>query len=118
MTTLEMFRGDNKTINLRFTKGGVVQDITNWMIFFTAKRYISDTDAQAIMRKNNISMSDVLITNGSQGLATVSIFPADTSSLEYSELALTCDVQARDTSGKVSTTGFNLIVLPDVTRAA
>ncbi len=118
MTTLQMFRGDDKTIDLHFTKNGVAQDISNWMIFFTAKRKLADTDAQAIMRKNNITMSDVTITNGPQGLATVSIAPADTSSLEDSELALTCDVQARDANGIVSTTGYiNLIILPDVTRA-
>jgi len=48
MTTLKMFRGDDRTINLRFTKSGVVQDITDWMIFFTAKRNLADTDTQAI----------------------------------------------------------------------
>jgi len=63
-------------------------------------------------------MSDILITNGPQGLATVAILPTDTSSLEDSELALTCDVQVRDANGIVSTTGYiHLLVLPDVTRA-
>src|SRR3990167_3636554 len=115
MSSLQMFRGDHRTINLRFTKNGVKQNISGWTIYFTAKRKLTDTDPQAIFQKNTTSGSGLTIMDAPNGLAEVAVVPVDTSGLEDSEVALICDVQAKDTSGQVATTGYvNLIILPDV----
>ncbi len=117
MSSLKMFRGDNKTVNLRFTKNGVKQNITGWTIHFTAKRKLTDTDPQAIFQKKTTSGSGITIIDGNNGLAEVAIVPVDTSGLEDSEVSLICDVQAKDASSQVATTGYvNLVVQPDITR--
>ena len=114
---MKMFRGDHETVNLRFTKDGVKQNITGWSIYFTAKRKLTDTDPQAIFQKNTTSGSGVTITDAANGLAEVAVVPVDTSGLEDTEVSLICDVQAKDASSQVATTGYvNLVVQPDVSR--
>ncbi len=115
---VEMFRGDTKQVNLTFKKDGVSQNITGWSIWFTAKRAIADADSAAVFRKTSSTGSGIVITSAVNGEAQVTISPSDTNSLEDVEVNLICDVQAKDGSLNIVTTGYvRLLIKPDVTRS-
>jgi hypothetical protein len=55
---LDIYRGDNYSWEFHFTSAGVEENITGWTIYFTAKRYITDPDDQAIIQKIITSHTD------------------------------------------------------------
>jgi hypothetical protein len=59
---IDLYKGDDYSWEFRFTSAGTVQDITGWTIYFTIKRYITDTDANAIIQKIITNHTDP--TNG------------------------------------------------------
>lgn len=73
MANLTGFRGD--TFNLRFslTTGtpATTVNLTGATVFFTLKERVSDSDAQATVRKNTPAVSG--ITTGEAGAITVNI---------------------------------------------
>lgn len=70
-------KGDDVDLNLAFTdSNGDAQDITDWTIRLMLKTNISDTDEQAVV---NV---DATITDGSSGLATITIPNTTTDDLE------------------------------------
>jgi len=48
---LELFKGATKTLEIIVTENGVAFDITNWTIYFTVKKYLTDDDEDAEIRK-------------------------------------------------------------------
>ncbi len=48
---LELFKGATKTLEIIVTENGVAFDITNWTIYFTVKKYLTDTDENAEIHK-------------------------------------------------------------------
>ena len=71
--TIEIYKGDNYSWEFHFTSAGVVENITGWSIYFTAKRYITDTDSQAIIQKIITTH-----TNPTQGISQLSFSHTET----------------------------------------
>jgi len=58
-TNLEVTRGDTKSYQLKFKdENGNAVDITGWTVYFTVKRKVNDTDANAVIVKNVTSHTD------------------------------------------------------------
>lgn len=116
MTTLRMFRGDDRTWNLAFTKDGVAQNITGWSIWVTGKVAYTSDDTVKVFQKT--VGSGVTVVNAAGGLATFTLSASDTNSLGNERVTLKCDVQVKDSSNNIVTTQiFDLIVDPEATRS-
>ena len=116
MTTLHMFRGDNRTFNLAFTKDGVAQNITGWLIWVTAKTAYTSTDTGNIFQKT--IGTGVTVVSAVGGTATFDVDDSDTNGFANERVTLICDVQVKDTPGNIVTAAlFQLIVDPEVTRS-
>ncbi len=100
-------RGDTKRFNLKLTRkdaNGVAQpeNLTGTVLWFTAKERVSDTYANALIRKSNASLGGIVVTDAAQGLATLTISPADTSGFTQSKI-LRADIQLQTAGGDVET---------------
>ena len=73
---IDLYKGDNYSWQFRFTSAGVVENITGWTLYFTAKRYLSDPDINAIIQKIVTTHTDP--TNG---VTTVSMSHVETNAL-------------------------------------
>lgn len=112
--TFQMWRGDTEVIDAAITVNGVAVNITGCSLKFTAKRSVSDTDADAVFQLT--TPVEIVITNGPAGLCTITIASLDTSALLVPTLCY-CDLQLVDTLGNVSTTATGtLMIKVDVTR--
>lgn len=113
--TFEMWRGDTQALDAAVTVGGVAANITGCSLRFTAKRSLSDSDADAVFQKTTAG-GGIVITNGPGGLCTITVGSADTSTLTVPTLCY-CDLQLVDTSNNVSTTAAGtLLIKVDVTE--
>ena len=70
-------RGDDQVFALEFTENGVVKDITGWTIYFTLKKNIDDTDANAVLKKDITTHTDP-----TQGKTEIPLLNAETDVLE------------------------------------
>jgi hypothetical protein len=96
MADLEMYRGDDKTINLTFTNSaGSPIDLTSASIFFTVKKYSDDADASALISKKVTSH-----TQATGGLSSVTISDSD-SNIAIGNYKF--DIQLVDSAGSVTT---------------
>ena len=95
-TTIDIYRGDDRTLNLTFTQNNSALDITGYTVKFTVKENISDTYANAKIAKTVTSHFDP--TNGK---TQIDITHSDTSSLE--EKGYHYDIELTDTSGNILT---------------
>lgn len=112
--TFEMWRGDTEVFDAAITVAGAAVDITGCSLKFTAKRSLSDTDADAVFQL--VTPVEIAITNGPGGLCQINVASADTSGLLVPTLCY-CDLQLVDTLGNVSTTATGtLLIKVDVTR--
>jgi hypothetical protein len=112
--TFQMWRGDTEAFDAAVTVASVAVDITGCSLKFTAKRSLSDTDADAVFQID--TPAGIVITNGPLGLCTVNVASLDTSALLVPTLCY-CDLQLVDTLGNVSTTATGtLLIKVDVTR--
>jgi hypothetical protein len=112
----EMWRGDSESIAAAITVSGVAVDITNASLRFTAKRALTDTDANAVFTRT--IGTGITVTNAIGGLATIALIPANTLSLTVPTL-LYCDFQLQDVPGNVSTlTTGTILVKLDVSQTA
>lgn len=110
----QMWRGDTEVFDAAITVAGVPVDITGCSLKFTAKRSLSDSDADAVFQLD--TPTGILITNGPGGLCQVYVASANTSGLLVPTLCY-CDLQLVDTFGNVSTTATGtLFIKVDVTR--
>ena len=112
--TFQMWRGDTEIFDAAITVSGVATNITGCSLKFTAKRSLSDTDANAVFQLDK--PTEILITNGPAGLCEINVASLDTSALLVPTLCY-CDLQLVDTFGNVSTTATGtLMIKVDVTR--
>lgn len=109
MTEIEVIRGDDVTLTLTFTdKNGVIIDLTNSTVFFTVKRKVSDTDANALISKTITSFAAP-----TTGVCTVSLTDTDTN---LSSGVYYYDVQLVDATGLVSSIEKDkFVVIKDIT---
>lgn len=113
--TFQMWRGDTEVFDAAITVSGVAVNITGCSLTFTAKRSLTDADADAVLQLTTTGGA-IVITNGPGGLCTISVASADTSALTVPTLCY-CDLQLVDTLGNVSTTATGtLMIKVDVTE--
>ena len=73
---ISVYQGDDYDITVTFTDSDdVAIDVSSYVIFFTVKKNLSDTDEAASIK------TDQTIGDGSSGIVTISLVPSDTSSL-------------------------------------
>lgn len=115
MTLLTMTRGDTRVFRVTLTDAdGAPLNLTGLTLKFTAKRRTSDADDDAVIAK--ASSAGITLVDGPNGIADITILPADTDS--YSDTApLLWDVQVENGATDIRTplSGW-LIVAGDVTR--
>lgn len=109
MTALSpMFRGDTKTFTVTITDGGNPQPLTGCVVEFTAK--LGTWFSTPLISKTTADGSITVNSN----VATITISPADTSSLTR-DTHLVWDVQFTDTAGnKATINSGTLLVQMDV----
>ena len=117
----EVVRGDGDTVHFRgWNNDGTPIDVTNWLIFHTAKRRITDSDDKALIRRD--SDTDPLAftkydngTNGFPDSFSVNYLSDDTSlmlPMDYTQ-----DVQVIDGSNPIKTYALGTLqITADVTR--
>lgn len=100
MVDLEVSQGDSEDYVLTIKENGVVVNITGYVFVMTVKQNITDTDANAKIRKRVTTHSDP--TNGE---TTISLAGSDTSSLSVSSSTqkYVYDIVMVDTSSKEKT---------------
>ncbi|WP_427007183.1 hypothetical protein [Pseudarthrobacter sp. H2] len=112
--TIEIKQGTDNSLKLHFsTKDattGVVTDvnITGWTIYFTVKKTVRDTDAQALISKTVTSHS-----GPTQGITYVPI--------SYGESSLPVrgyvyDIKSVDAGGARQSSGVGTLIVSDVVR--
>jgi len=57
---LEIVQKTTKIYEVQFTKNGAVLDITGWTVFFTLKEKMTDTDAEAVIKKTITTHADAI----------------------------------------------------------
>lgn len=96
---IDIFQGDNKTYELTVKdRVDAVVDITGFTIKFTVVKYKGDTTY--LIEKTTAQASEILITDGPNGLAQIYLIPADTTNMAG---IYWYDVQTTDLSGKIRT---------------
>lgn len=106
------YRGDTLQINAAVTLSGTPFDLTGSMLFFTVKRRITDTDAQALIKCQ--TGAGIVHTNEVGGL--VAIKPAEDLATMPPGVPLYADLQLKTSSGEIYTVAAGkLTFLADVT---
>ena len=108
---IKLVRGDDKLLELQFSRDDVPIDITGWTVFFTMKLATDKdlTDASAILKKNITSHTDP--TNG---ITQLSIDHEETAPLDANYIY---DIQTKDTLGKITTVLIGQVIVEmDITR--
>jgi hypothetical protein len=121
LTTIEIIRGDTKTIVFQVTRSDVPVDLTGSLLYFTVKNAVTDADAALLFQKTvgaGIVISDQVTNTGE---CQITISPADTATIGLaSQFPVACvyDLQLREPSTRVTTVMRGAFVVhPDVTRA-
>lgn len=110
---LQMRRGDTYAFNLTVTQAGSAFNLTGASVRMTAKWAYTDPDSDAVFVRTVGSGIGFLSASG--GLATVTIAPANTSSLPGNSVNLVYDIQVTDVSDNIYTIVDGILtVLPDV----
>ena len=99
---LVISRGDTVYIDFAVVDAnGQATSIVGWTLWFTVKRRLSDTDAQALIQKT--TASGITVTSAATGVGYVLLLPADTSGLEARRQTFYADLQGKDAGGAVYT---------------
>jgi hypothetical protein len=115
---IEVDLGETANMDFAISVGGVAQNITGWLIWFTAKRRVADPDAAAVIQ-HSTAAGGVTITNAVGGLGTVTLSPADTAGLPEQRLKLFADLQGKDGGGNLWTLSKGQIIIrPKVTDSS
>lgn len=106
---LTVYRGDDKTYNLTFTdSNGDAIDITGYTIFFTVKNNKTDSDDDAVIKKDITSHIDP--TNGKTQIILTDIDTAIAIKRYF------YDIQLKDVSGLITTVLEDaFIIVQDIT---
>lgn len=108
-----MRRGDTYTFSLAVTQAGSAFNLTGGSVRMTAKWAYTDADVAAVFTRT--IGSGISIVSASGGLTTVTIAPANTSSLPGNLVNLVYDIQVTDASDNIYTIVDGILtVLPDV----
>ncbi len=100
--TLALDWGDTDYLDFVATQpDGTAQDITNWIISFTLKRSLTDTDANAVLHKTTTG-GTVTITNAALGRGSVLIVPADYATIPNKAGSYFGDLVGKDPFGGVN----------------
>jgi hypothetical protein len=93
-------------------------DLTGKTLRFTAKRHMSDDQADAVIAKSSGNGITHLAQSGDTlGEAEVAIVPGDTATLPAYTVALFYDVELADGDERYQTESGTLSIMPDVTTA-
>lgn len=112
---LAITHGDTLQFDVYITRNNAVVDITGALFWMTAK--VAFTDADPGVFQLTSPAGGITITDAANGKIHVVIPPTATSSLPYSEVTYTYDIQMKETGGAISTvTGGPITVTLDVTR--
>lgn len=95
MSALSVFRGDDKSFKVTIKDGGSVKDITGWTVFFTVKKSLSDTDAEAVISKDITSHTDA-----ANGITHIALSNTDT---DIGIGLYKADIQVLDDQSKIQT---------------
>jgi hypothetical protein len=116
MPNLEAIRGDTNIYNIVVLRGDVTINITGAKIWFTAKHFPQDTDANAVIRLDS-NGNGVNIYDALHGRAQISVPPESTTGLADEEV-LFYDVQMKESNGIITTIATGKMhVQQDVTQA-
>lgn len=109
-------RGDTIDLEVAVTRNDAAVDLTGADCWFTAKRRLSDADADALIQKT-LGSGITVIGNAADGNLLVTIDPEDTDSLTR-QTVLYCDVQLLEADGRVTTVASGTLTVElDVTRS-
>lgn len=86
-------RGTDKSFKITVKKNGVATDITGWTIYFSVKKQVNDTDANAIIRKVISSHQDA-----ANGITNITIDAEDTREKEVGYFSF--DIRVVDDTGR------------------
>lgn len=117
MADITVFRGDTIDLDLTITTGSNsgAANLSGATLFFTLKERVSDSDAQAALKKQTPSGSGITITNTGAGLATVNIPTGD--SYYFKTGPYHYGIQLKDASSNIFTITTGLFnVKADITR--
>lgn len=93
---IKIYVGNDKDLDLEVKdSSGTAIDITDYDIFFTAKKEYDDEDDDAVIKV------DQTVSDGSDGKVTITIPKEDTEDL--TPMTYVYDVQWKDTDGKIKT---------------
>ena len=114
---LSMIRGTTKAFDFTIKRSGAPVDLTGAELWLTAKRYITDDDADAIFQLT-LSAGDILLVGGATaGAGKVTIPNNATEVLEDVTVDLFMDMKLREGNGRYSAQREILRVFPNVTLA-
>lgn len=107
---MNIIKGDDCDFELTFKDvDGNVIDITDATVFFTVKKKLTDSDDDAVIKKEITDFADP-----TSGIAILTLTDTDT---EISARSYYFDIQLKDNLGKItSTQAGKLIVSQDVTE--
>src|SRR5438034_10811155 len=101
---IKITRHDTHLFNFQVQLNGVNQDTSLWTKFwFTAKKSIDDTDANAVMQLTSLPNGGIDPIDTAVGTYRVTISSINTDSLDNNYKRLYCDIQGSDEDGKVWT---------------
>lgn len=106
-----LYRGDSREYNITFTDGnGDAINIKDWKVYFTVKKNYTDSDDNAIIKKDVIVHDD-----STNGKTKIMLLPGDTNNLIPARYYY--DIQIRRVSGDILTVLQGKIrIKADVTR--
>jgi hypothetical protein len=115
MTYIAAIRGDREEYDITLVdEEGQPLDLTDLALTFTAKRRLTDTDANAVIIKTD--GDGITVDSPEDGIAILTLTPEDTEDL-LRERTLYWDVQTDDGAGDVQTPlSGRLVISADVTR--
>lgn len=118
---IEVMRGDGDVYTLTITQGGAALSIVGAELWYTAKRSIKDTDADAVIRKGNTApLTGITVTNAVGGIAELAFVATDTEGLSLAgikELSFYHDAQIQFPGGQPHTLFFGTLTISlDITR--
>lgn len=110
---LQMKRGDTVSLTVTVTQNGSPFNLTGCAMRMTAKWNYTDADGSAVFTRT--VGSGIVLTTPLSGIATVTIAPANTSSLPAYTNNLFYDIQVTDTGSNVYTVQNGILTVdPDV----
>jgi hypothetical protein len=111
-----MIRMDTYAFQIAVVLNGSPVNLAGGTLEYTAKWAVTDPDAAAVIQLSTAT-SGIVVTDATNGLATITIPSSGTSSLPYRTSILYHDVRFTDSTGAVHTILYGtLTVKPNVSR--